>query len=253
MRSTTYRRRVLDTDENGYREWQMREETRSLDPTKAGIIVCDVWDLHWCRGANERLSALLPRMEKVLTSAREHGVTIIHAPSDTLEFYEGNPARERIRNMPRIEPPSVETRSSGEKDPDPPLPVDASDGGPDTADNPGRVNERGWSRQHPSISIDPERDLISDDGREIYSFLESGGIQTVFIMGVHTNMCVLNRTFGIKQMVRWGVDISLCRDLTDAMYNPAMPPYVSHAEGTGLVIEYIEKFWCPSVMSEDLL
>jgi hypothetical protein len=43
------------------------------------------------------------------------------------------------------------------------------------------------------------------------------------------------------------------RDLTDAMYNPAMRPYVSHAEGTRLVIEYIEKFWCPSVESAQLI
>ena len=72
------------------------------------------------------------------------------------------------------------------------------------------------------------------------------------MMGVHTNMCVLNRTFGIKQMVRWGVAIGLVRDLTDAMYNPAMPPYVSHDAGTQLVIEYIEKFWCPTLHSSDL-
>ena len=45
----------------------------------------------------------------------------------------------------------------------------------------------------------------------------------------------------------------LVRDLTDAMYNPAMPPYVSHNEGTRLVIEYIEKFWCPSISSNDLV
>ena len=38
-----------------------------------------------------------------------------------------------------------------------------------------------------------------------------------------------------------------------AMYNPAMPLYVSHDEGTRLVVEYIEKFWCPSVASEDLM
>jgi hypothetical protein len=72
-------------------------------------------------------------------------------------------------------------------------------------------------------------------------------------MGVHTNMCVLNRSFAIKQMVRWGVNIALVRDLTDTMYNPAMPPYVSHDEGTRLVVEYIEKFWCPSLLSDDLL
>ena len=70
---------------------------------------------------------------------------------------------------------------------------------------------------------------------------------------MHTNMCILNRTFSIKQMVRWGVDIALVRDLTDAMYNPARPPYVSHEEGTRLVVEYIEKFWCPTVTSDEVL
>ncbi len=79
------------------------------------------------------------------------------------------------------------------------------------------------------------------------------GIEHVVIMGVHTNMCILNRSFAIKQMVRWSVDIMLCRDLTDCMYNPAMAPYVGHDEGTALVISYIETFWCPTVSSEDLI
>ena len=53
-------------------------------------------------------------------------------------------------------------------------------------------------------------------------------------------------------MVRWGQPIALVRDLTDTIYNPAMPPYVSHAEATRLVTAYIEKWWCPSIMSADL-
>ena len=71
-------------------------------------------------------------------------------------------------------------------------------------------------------------------------------------MGVHTNMCVLGRSFAIKQMVRWGVNAVLARDLTDAMYHPFKPPYVSHEAGTQLIIEYIEKFWCPTILSGDL-
>jgi len=31
-----------------------------------------------------------------------------------------------------------------------------------------------------------------------------------------------------------------------------MPPHVSQAEGTRLVIEYIERHWCPSINSADL-
>ena len=45
----------------------------------------------------------------------------------------------------------------------------------------------------------------------------------------------------------------LVRDLTDAMYNPQRAPYVSHAEGTELVIQYIEKYWCPTARSSDLM
>lgn len=75
----------------------------------------------------------------------------------------------------------------------------------------------------------------------------------MLILGVHTNMCILNRSFAIKQMVRWGQPIALVRDMTDAMYNPANPPYISHAQGTGLVIGYIERFWCPTVSSRDIL
>jgi hypothetical protein len=36
------------------------------------------------------------------------------------------------------------------------------------------------------------------------------------------------------------------------MYSSARPPYVSHEEGTRLVVEYAEKFWCPSLDSGDL-
>jgi hypothetical protein len=68
----------------------------------------------------------------------------------------------------------------------------------------------------------------------------------------HMNMCVLNRSFGIKNMVRWRFNTVLVRDLTDAMYNPAMPPHVSHERGTELVIEHIEQHWCPSILSQSL-
>ncbi|MBU8913431.1 MAG: hypothetical protein KOO61_05360, partial [Spirochaetales bacterium] len=152
----------------------------------------------------------------------------------------------RIQSVPRWTPPAEVRRDN------PPPPVDASDGGSDTEDNPGAVNQRLWTRQHPAIEIDQQRDVISDDGVEVYSYLRHMRIDSVIILGVHTNMCILGRSFAIRQMVRWGQDIMVCRDLTDAMYNPAMPPYVSHARGTDLVIEYIEKFWCPSIESIDL-
>ena len=71
-------------------------------------------------------------------------------------------------------------------------------------------------------------------------------------MGVHTNICILNRGFGIRQMTRLGFNIVLVRDLTDAMYDPRTRPFVSHTRGTELVVEHIESKWCASIIGEDL-
>ena len=109
-----------------------------------------------------------------------------------------------------------------------------------------------WTKQHAAIRI-AAPDLISDNGAEIYGALKARGIDTLLVAGVHTNMCILNRSFAIKQMTKWGVKCILLRDLTDAMYSPKDRPYVNHEAGTELVIEHIEKYWCPTALSSDLV
>ncbi|MBS7613120.1 hypothetical protein KEJ48_02595 [Candidatus Bathyarchaeota archaeon] len=41
--------------------------------------------------------------------------------------------------------------------------------------------------------------------------------------------------------------------MTDTIYNPKRSPYFSHEKCIELVVEYIEKYWCPSILSSDLL
>lgn len=241
------RQQRLELDDRGFREWRLAEREVSLPEAGVAVVICDVWDRHWCRGAVERLEAMVDRMSQLVAFAREAGALIVHAPSDTMAAYAGSPARSRALAAPQVVPPQDLPHAN------PALPVDSSDGGCDTEGNAAGPDRRVWTRQHPRLAIDESRDAISDSGREIYSLLRSRAIDHVLLIGVHTNMCILNRTFGIKQMVRWGVDIMLCRDLTDSMYNPALAPYVSHAEGTRLVVEYIEKYWCPTFESADLL
>ena len=65
-------------------------------------------------------------------------------------------------------------------------------------------------------------------------------------------MCVLGRPFAIRQMVKLGKNVALMRDMTDTMYNPERPPGVSHFAGTDLVVEHVEKYWCPSFTSADI-
>ena len=92
-------------------------------------------------------------------------------------------------------------------------------------------------------------DVISASGSEIWNLFEHRGIDNLIIMGVHTNMCVLGRPFGIRNMVRFGKNVALMRDLTDTIYGPHAAPYVSHFTGTDLIVEHIERNWCPTLTS----
>lgn len=219
---------------------------RQIDPTHTALVLCDMWDHHWCRGAENRVGILAARMAPVIDQLRAHGVLIIHAPSETMEFYKDHPARMAMLKIPQVQPPHELDLTA------PPLPIDDSDGGCDTPDNPLKPNTRVWTRENSAIRIAPG-DLVSDKGQEVYSALCQRGIHDILIAGVHANMCVFNRGFAIRQMSKWGIHCILVRDLTDAMYNPLRSPFVTHAQGTELVVEYIEKYWAPTKTSAELL
>ena len=226
----------------GSGDWQEAHFEKTLPVARTAIVICDMWDKHWCSGASRRVDALAARMAPVVDAARARGILIIHAPSETMAFYKDSPQRQRMLAVAKVALPQPLPLT------DPPLPIDDSDGGCDTPDK----FYTAWTRENAGLQIAPE-DMISDNGAEIYSLLRARGIENLLVMGVHTNMCVLNRTFAIKQMTKWGVRCVLVRDLTDSMYNPKDRPFVAHDRGTGLVIEHIEKYWAPTVLSADLV
>ncbi len=227
----------------GSGRWEEVYLEKKLNVPETAILICDMWDKHWCRGASERCEILARKMAPLVDRARARGIQIIHAPSDTMDFYKDYPQRRNILELPRAEPPAALGLS------DPALPIDDSDEGCDT---PGDQVYKAWTRQNAAIPIAGD-DVISDNGKEIYSLLHARGIKTLLVMGVHTNMCILNRSFAIKQMTNWGIACVLIRDLTDTMYDPHDRPYVPHDQGTALVVEHIEKYWCPTTLSEEVL
>ena len=218
---------------------------------ETAIIICDMWTNLWCRSATQRIGILAPKMNRVITAARNHGVMIIHAPSSGVHHYEGTEYRTRMQAAPTVRPPvPIQRWCYLEPDREVRLPIDDSDGG---CDDPGNSTYyRDFDRhEHPAIQI-VGYDGISASGEEIYNFCLQQGIKNIVMMGVHTNMCVLGRPFGIRQLIKLGFNVVLARDLTDAMYDPRDYPYVSHTRGTELVIEHIETHWCPSIPDEDL-
>jgi nicotinamidase-related amidase len=225
----------------GSGEWREVRLTQPLAPDQTAILICDMWDKHWCKSATRQVDGLVEKMGPLLEVARQRGMQIIHAASETMEFYKSAPQRKRMLAVGKLEPPLDRW--------DPPLPIDDQRGCCcDTNDCAGKA----WTSEHAGLRMDAA-DVISDSGAEIYSFLRDRGIRNLLVMGVHSNRCVLNRSFGIKRMTNWGIRCVLVRDLTDAWYSPQSYPFVSHEAGAELVSEYIEKHWCPTTTSAELL
>ena len=219
------------------------------DVSETAIIVCDMWNDFYCKRAALRFERMVPRLNATLNDARDLGVMVIHAPSGVVDFYREMPQRKRML----LNAPAASSNTLGwyHRDParEPELPLDVSK---QTCDDPVIApSVRVFSQQHPGIDI-IGFDGISDSGQEIYNFCQQEGIKNLVIMGVHTNYCIVNRSFGIRQMVRVGMNVVLARDLTDALYDPRQSPNVSHARGTEIVVEHIEQYLSPSILSTDL-
>lgn len=222
-------------------------------PAETAIIICDMWDKHWCRDATDRVAEMAPRMNEVLTIARDKGVKIVHAPSGCMGFYKDYPGRKEAQkyNDPKvIEKAGLVNGKWPDKLPsekDAVWPVDQSDEG---CENPDCKPAGVWKRQIETLTI-KEGDLITDSGTEAAGYFFKKGIKNIILVGVHTNMCVIGRPFGLRAMKALGMNVVLMRDMTDLMYNRAMWPYVDHFSGLDLMVEYIETYVCPSVVSSD--
>src|SRR5258708_2336037 len=101
---------------------------------RSAIIICDMWDAHTCAMSAQRVALMAPRMNQVVSAARSLGVMIIHAPSDTMKFYERTPWRERMRSAPAAASPfPIIARCPRVPDEERDFPIDDSAGGCDDA------------------------------------------------------------------------------------------------------------------------
>ncbi len=248
-------------DPPGAQRWQLRLRTRTGNGAVAekvakwparrtAVIVCDMWDDHWCRGAARRVRQMAPKLDAFLDAARDKGALIIHAPSDCMDAYADHPARKRARaaKVPDDTPAFLARHAQpleAEKDADPAILAAGCD-----CPEPCKP-ARPWTRQIGAIRID-DADAITDSGREVRALLAARGIENVLVTGVHTNLCVLNRPFGLRNLARAGVHVALVRDLTDAMVAPAAAPDAGHFRRTELVVAYIERHICPTLVSTDV-
>jgi nicotinamidase-related amidase/type 1 glutamine amidotransferase len=221
-------------------------EIQEWNPKETAIIICDMWDKHWCQGATERVGEMAPLMNKVISVARDKGVLIVHAPCECMDYYKNYPGRKMGQKYKSKKAESLIIDDNLPSEKDAVWPVDQSDGGCDCSPDCKQGNP--WAHQIDMIKI-YDNDAISDSGAEIAGLFYQRKIKNVILMGVHTNMCVIGRSFGLRNMVRLGMNVVLMRDLTDTMYDSKQWPKVSHFTGNSLINEYIERYVCPTIVS----
>lgn len=259
-------RHQVETHEGSNRYHRLLSDAE-WQPTETAIIVCDMWDSHHCYRAVQRENEFAPRLNDLLNAARSSGATIVHAPSDCMAAYTQHPARLRAIGIPAANDYPDEIADWCYKIPNEEkgrYPIDQSDGGED--DTPeehakwekalisdGRNPRAPWKKQIDLLEIDSDQDFVTDQGKEVWNILRNKNIKHVILAGVHTNMCVLGRPFGLRRMASAGMSVALIRDMTDTMYNPAAWPYVSHFTGTDLIIDHVERYVCPTISSNQFI
>ena len=167
-------------DQDG--QFRVISEKLNWSASKTAVIVCDVWDQHWCKGATRRGGDLAPRINDVVSKAREMGALIIHAPSGTMDSYQDHPGRKIARSVPKAanQPSDIAKwcRWIDDNEETTGYPIDHSDGGCDCQPKCKQGNP--WRGQIDTIEID-NKDAISDSGVEIWNLLEKRGIGLVFL------------------------------------------------------------------------
>ena len=140
------------------------------------LLICDVWDNHYCEDLRRRTESLVQRVNEFAATVRAHGGKVLHCPSGTVESYYGAyPQRAAMRQYPfaGVVVPQ-EMRQIGT-----PLDTTMTGGCPDLPQC--RVHSE-FTKQHDGIEI-REGDLISDNGQEIYNLLIAENVERVLMAG----------------------------------------------------------------------
>lgn len=217
-------------------------------PQQVGLIVVDMWDQHWCPSATERVESLGIFINNTLNVARQLGVQIIHAPSECDAYYVNHPSRLWTLALPNVTMPTDPPRNV------PDLPIVINDPN-DGCDVPGAYQHPVWTKETDLITIHPEDALIedTDNGQTLWNLVVYRGLKHLIYVGVHENLCIMNRSFAIKETSGWGIEVAVTREATDTMYEPSQPPYCSHDMSVDLMTQYVEKWWGKSVSAYDFL
>ena len=139
--------------------WYIANEIQEWKSAETAIIICDMWNQHWCKGAAARVAEMAPFMNDVISIARNRGVLIVHAPSACMAFYKDHPARKLGQKYKLKKAKGLISENKLNSEKDAVWPLDQSDGGCDCTPEWHQGNP--WTRQIEELKI-ADNDAISD-------------------------------------------------------------------------------------------
>ena len=193
-----------------------REIDMPLPIDQTALILVDVWNVHFIESWIERakkitVNAIIP----VLNTARETGLTIVHAPSP--------PVAQQFSQLKRHTPPEPNTPPEW-----PPAEFRGRTGEYNIYRGP-RSQPPGigvhWDKLASQLSISPSIKVEDDDfviatGQQLHELMKARSILHLIYAGFATNWCVLGRDYGIRAMAGRGYNIVLLRDATTGVEFP---------------------------------
>lgn len=231
-------------------DYEVFEKFKYYNYNEIALLSIGIWNGHSCYSATERIHTLAEKANIFIKKMRENGSHIIHCGSySNYHCKTGNWNETGLRKnmkghpMAKLEDKGINI---------PPLPLDDSDGGYEKEDKNLEYNKASVSI-HPSIEIDYDNDCISDYSKEILNYLYAKNIKCILVFGTHTNMCVLDKPYGIKWYIRYGFPVICVRDLCDSMYNSKMSPFVDHITSNDIMSSWLEKYICPTINSNEII
>lgn len=217
-----------------------REER--IDPKRVGVVVVDPWNFHWCKTATMRVGALIPRINRSLEGARALGMTVMLCPSDVVDNYVGWPQRELVLAMPLRAAPALHPIDC----PAPP------DGGGCACGHDRCVVNYGWDGMHSDLKIGAD-DLIPDTLDEVWTISQDRQLTHLIYVGVHTQVCLLGKPMGLRNLKSAGMECILARDLTDAHPGYAPESGFTPDGHTAEVVAHFERHLAPTIAMADEL
>src|SRR4026208_792970 len=93
------------TKADGTDKFMIAERKVAWEPKKTALIICDMWDDHWCKSAARRVGEMAGPLNDLVKTARAKGVFVIHAPSTCTDFYKDTPQRKLAQAAPFVATP----------------------------------------------------------------------------------------------------------------------------------------------------